>query len=79
MSHQIGDKKQSERNTGTEEGQRREMDSLTSGTEEGLHSESVRRAQHSATHPGSVGFMRTRGGGFVRTDGGFMHIIAFRV
>jgi hypothetical protein len=43
MSHQIGGRKQSKRNTGTEEGQRREMDSLTSGTEEGSHGESERK------------------------------------
>jgi hypothetical protein len=48
MSHQIRGKKQSERNTGIKEGQRREMDSLTSGTEEGLHSESATVAEESS-------------------------------
>ncbi len=52
MSHQIGGRKQSKRNTGTEEGQRREMDSLTSGTEEGSHGESATAVESSIARPG---------------------------
>jgi hypothetical protein len=89
MSHQMGGRKQSERNTGTEERQRKEMDSLTSGAEEGSHGESVTMAEESSALGSSprwrplcayreAGRQRASGS-FVRTDGGFVHTIAFRV